>query len=238
MIRYLYIIGLVFGCTGLTVQAKGTTPTADAPSTTAKAKKADAKSTASTNDKDKAKSTTASAPERKQDTTKSTVAKASEKPTSSSRPSSAPVASAHSYTSSAAHSGNTSAGGRLARLTAYWAGEGDYYTGKCMSSTGIRLHDGHCAVDPRIIPYGSTVEIPGFGKYLAVDTGSAVISREAAKETARTPEERNALVIDLFFESRRDGERFAASATKYAQITWTAPRSTASTQDVRSMPAE
>jgi 3D (Asp-Asp-Asp) domain-containing protein len=107
-----------------------------------------------------------------------------------------------------------------------------------MSSTGIHLHDGHCAVDPRIIPYGSTVEIAGLGKYLAVDTGSAVISREAAKECARTPEERNALVIDVFFESRRDGEHFANSAPKYAAITWTAPRSTASTQDVRSMAAE
>jgi 3D (Asp-Asp-Asp) domain-containing protein len=115
-------------------------------------------------------------------------------------------------------------GERLARLTAYWAGEGDYYTGRCLSSTGIHLHDGHCAVDPSIIPYGSVVEIAGVGKYLAVDTGSAVISRTAAREAAHNAEERSALVIDLFFESRRDGESFAANGPKYAAITWQAPR--------------
>jgi len=133
---------------------------------------------------------------------------------------------------------HTSGSGRLARVTAYWAGEGDYYTGKCLSSTGIHLHDGHCAVDPRIIPYGSTVNIAGVGTYLAVDTGSAVISREAAREAAHNQAEREALVIDVFFEHRRDGERFAAAATKYAVVTWTAPRSTASTQDVRTSAAE
>jgi hypothetical protein len=87
------------------------------------------------------------------------------------------------------------------------------------------LHDGHCAVDPSIIPYGSVVEIAGVGSYLAVDTGSAVISREAAREAAHTPEEHDALVIDLFFESRQAGERFAANGPKYASIRWQAPRS-------------
>ncbi len=116
-------------------------------------------------------------------------------------------------------------------MTAYWAGEGDYYTGRCISSTGVRLHDGHCAVDPRIIPYGSVVKIAGVGTYLAVDTGSAVISREAAKEAGHTAAERSALVIDIFFESRRDGERFAAAATRYAPVSWTTP--TASNQDAK-----
>jgi 3D (Asp-Asp-Asp) domain-containing protein len=114
--------------------------------------------------------------------------------------------------------------GRLARLTAYWAGEGDYYTGHGMSATGVRLHDGHCAVDPSVIPYGSQVEISGLGTYLAVDTGSAVITRKAARETGHTSEERNALVIDLYFESRRDGERFAANGPKFASISWRSPR--------------
>lgn len=121
------------------------------------------------------------------------------------------------------HPDRTKSGGRLARLTAYWASEGDYYTGRGISATGVRLHDGHCAVDPSIIPYGSVVEIAGVGKYLAVDTGSAVVSREAAKESGHTSAERGALVIDIFFESSREGEKFAASATKYASISWYTP---------------
>jgi 3D (Asp-Asp-Asp) domain-containing protein len=117
------------------------------------------------------------------------------------------------------------AGGRLARVTAYWAAEGDYYTERCISSTGVRLHDGHCAVDPTIIPYGSVVEIAGVGKFLAVDTGSAVISRTAAKEGGHTPAERHAIVIDLFFEDRSEGEKFAAGAAKYVAISWWTPSS-------------
>jgi 3D (Asp-Asp-Asp) domain-containing protein len=116
--------------------------------------------------------------------------------------------------------------GRLARLTAYWEGEGDYYTGRGVSATGIHLHGGHCAVDPSIIPYGSVVDIPGVGQFLAVDTGSAVISREAAREGGRTRAERSALVIDLFFEHPRDGERFAAEAPKFVPISWWTPSST------------
>jgi 3D (Asp-Asp-Asp) domain-containing protein len=112
---------------------------------------------------------------------------------------------------------------RLARVTAYWAGEGDYYTGRDISATGVRLHDGHCAVDPSVIPYGSVVEIAGVGKYLAVDTGSAVVSRTAARESGHTSAERNALVVDVFFEDASDGERFAAGAAKFVTITWWAP---------------
>ncbi len=115
--------------------------------------------------------------------------------------------------------------GRLARVTAYWAAEGDYYTERCISATGVHLHDGHCAVDPSIIPYGSVVEIAGVGKFLAVDTGSAVISRTAAREGGHTSEERNAIVVDLFFEDRSEGEKFAACAAKYVSISWWTPTS-------------
>lgn len=120
------------------------------------------------------------------------------------------------------------AASRLARVTAYWACEGDYYTRHCMSATGVRLHDGHCAVDPNIIPYGSVVEIAGVGKFLAVDTGSAVVSRTAAREGGHNSAERGAIVIDLFFEDRAAGERFAASAAKYVPICWWTPGSTGS----------
>jgi 3D (Asp-Asp-Asp) domain-containing protein len=113
--------------------------------------------------------------------------------------------------------------GRLARVTAYWSGEGDYYTGRGMSATGVRLHDGHCAVDPNIIPYGSIVEIPGVGRYVAVDTGSAVIGRTAAREGGHTSAERGAIVVDVYFEDARDGERFESSAAKFTAITWWTP---------------
>jgi 3D (Asp-Asp-Asp) domain-containing protein len=118
------------------------------------------------------------------------------------------------------------AGGRLARVTAYWAGEGDYYTRHCISATGVRLHEGHCAVDPTIIPYGSVVEIAGLGKFLAVDTGSAVVSRTAAREGGHTSAERNAIVVDLFFESPDQGERFAAAEAKFTSISWWTPTAT------------
>ena len=134
--------------------------------------------------------------------------------------------------------GRTTQGGRLARVTAYWAGEGDYYTGKCISSTGVRLHDGHCAVDPSIIPYGSVVEIAGVGKYLAVDTGSAVISRTAAREAGHNSAERNALVVDVYFEDPRDGERFAAGSAKFVTISWWTPHSADAVARARSLFAE
>jgi len=120
-------------------------------------------------------------------------------------------------------SDRSNSGERLARVTAYWAAEGDYYTGRGMSSTGVRLHGGHCAVDPSIIPYGSVVDIAGVGKFLAVDTGSAVISRTAAREAGHTAAERHAIVVDVYFESRRDGEQFAAGAAKFVPITWWTP---------------
>ena len=109
--------------------------------------------------------------------------------------------------------------GRLARITAYWPGE-DHYTNHKLSATGVRLRDGYCAVDSSIIPYGSVVTIPGLGDYVAVDTGTAVISRKAAKESGHTREERNALVIDLYFASRRAGELFSEEGPKFAMIAW------------------
>jgi 3D (Asp-Asp-Asp) domain-containing protein len=114
-------------------------------------------------------------------------------------------------------------GGHLARVTAYWPAEGDYYTRHDLAATGVRLHDGHCAVDPNIIPYGSVVALEGIGTFLAVDTGTAVIERTAAREAGHTYAERHALVVDLFFKSRRAGEAFAASAAKWAAVSWWTP---------------
>jgi 3D (Asp-Asp-Asp) domain-containing protein len=99
----------------------------------------------------------------------------------------------------------------LARVTVYWASGGkgsDPWTRRHVCSTGARLQAGHCAVDPRRIPYGSRVTLPD-GTLLAVDTGSAVRSRKAARLSGRTAVERNALVIDRFFETKQQALSWA-----------------------------
>jgi len=99
----------------------------------------------------------------------------------------------------------------LARVTVYWASGGrgsDRWTRRHICSTGVRLAAGHCAVDPRRIPYGSKVILPD-ATLLAVDTGSAVISRKAARHSGRTALERGALVIDRFFETKQQALSWA-----------------------------
>jgi len=127
--------------------------------------------------------------------------------------------------------------GCLARLTAYWTQE-DPWTAQHQSSSGVRLHQGVCAVDPKLIPYGSLLQIPGMGSYVAVDTGSAVISRKAAVGCARTEAERKALVVDLFFENRLEAENFAAHEPAYIAVSWTKPlASVDSPMNPRALPA-
>jgi 3D (Asp-Asp-Asp) domain-containing protein len=86
----------------------------------------------------------------------------------------------------------------LARVTSYWADEGSKY-----ASTGQRLRAGHCAVDPKRIPYGSKVVFPDC-ICTAVDTGSAVVSRKAARLCGRTASQLKAIVVDRFFETKRE----------------------------------
>ena len=100
----------------------------------------------------------------------------------------------------------------LARVTVYWASGGggsDRWTRRHICSTGARLQVGHCAVDPRHIPYGSKVTLPD-ATLLAVDTGSAVVSRKAARRAGRTALERGALVIDRFFETKQQALSWAS----------------------------
>lgn len=85
----------------------------------------------------------------------------------------------------------------LARITVYWRGEGQLRA----CSNGARLRAGHCAVDPKRIPFGSRVLFSD-ATCTAVDSGPAVVSRKAARVMGRTASQRNALVIDRFFESR------------------------------------
>ena len=88
----------------------------------------------------------------------------------------------------------------LARVTSYWANEG---ASGIYASTGRRLRAGHCAVDPKRIPYGSKVVFPDRA-CTAVDTGSAVVSRKAARLCGRTASQLKAIVVDRFFETERE----------------------------------
>ncbi|MEN3371379.1 MAG: hypothetical protein V7609_3522 [Verrucomicrobiota bacterium] len=123
----------------------------------------------------------------------------------------------------------------LARVTVYWASGGggsDRWTRRHICSTGARLQAGHCAVDPRRIPYGSKVTLPD-GTLLAVDTGSAVISRKAARRSGRTALERNALVVDRFFETKQQALSWARR-NPYFMLVRVSPPDFQSWQDVRS----
>lgn len=100
----------------------------------------------------------------------------------------------------------------LARVTVYWASGGngsDRDTRQHKTSTGLRLRSGHCAVDPRHIPYGSHVVFADGTSLAAVDTGSAVRNRKAARRSGRTINERNAIVVDRFFETKRQALAWA-----------------------------
>ena len=114
----------------------------------------------------------------------------------------------------------------LARVTVYWARGGrgsDRYTRQHKSATGARLHVGHCAVDPRKIPYGSRVVLPDGSSLSAVDTGSAVRNRKAARRLGRDTNERNALVIDKFFETKQQALAWANSNPPFVNVKVLAP---------------
>lgn len=97
----------------------------------------------------------------------------------------------------------------MCRITAYWQNE-DGWTSNLKSSTGKRLVSGRsCAVDPRIIPYGSNVIVEG-KRYLAHDTGTAVIARKASK---------GAPVVDVFYKTERQAQREMRRVGRYARVT-------------------
>ena len=109
----------------------------------------------------------------------------------------------------------------LARVTVYWARGGrgaDKYSRQHKSATGQRLQQGHCAVDPRRIPYGSKVVLPDGSTLHAVDTGSAVRNRKAARKAGRTTTERSAIVIDKFFETKHQALIWANSNPPFVNV--------------------
>jgi 3D (Asp-Asp-Asp) domain-containing protein len=97
----------------------------------------------------------------------------------------------------------------MCRITAYWQGE-DGWTTDLKSSTGRRLVSGKsCAVDPKVIPYGSNVIVEG-KRYLAHDTGTAVVARKAS---------RGAPVVDVFYKTEKQAQREMRRVGRYATVT-------------------
>jgi len=60
------------------------------------------------------------------------------------------------------------------------------------TATGVYPRRGTVAVDPKVIPYGTRLYIPGYGVGIAQDTGSAIVGNR----------------IDLFYETAREAYRW------------------------------
>lgn len=101
----------------------------------------------------------------------------------------------------------------LVRVTTYCREEGQLRA----ASNGARLRNGHCAVDPKKIPYGSKI-ILGSEELIAVDTGPAVVSRKAARLSGRNRAEREAMVVDRYFETRSQALAWEKSHPHFMKI--------------------
>ncbi|MFN2508197.1 MAG: 3D domain-containing protein [Chthoniobacterales bacterium] len=122
----------------------------------------------------------------------------------------------------------------LARVTVYWASGGngsDRWTRRHQAATRVRLRPGHCAVDPRRIPYGSKVFLPD-ATLVAVDTGRHVRTRRAARRSARSSSERNAIVIDRFFETKSQALSWARRNPRFMRVHVQAPGRPAMTSPI------
>ena len=102
----------------------------------------------------------------------------------------------------------------LAGVTVYWHGES---SGRSAAWNGARLREDNCAVDPKKIPYGSKV-IFGDAECMAVDTGPDVIKRKAARSLGRTPAERNAIVVDQFFDTKQSALAWGSAHPHFIMV--------------------
>jgi 3D (Asp-Asp-Asp) domain-containing protein len=102
----------------------------------------------------------------------------------------------------------------LARITVYWHSEG---SGQRASWNGARLRAGHCAVDPKRIPFGSKVVFPD-ADCVAVDSGPDVVNRKAARSCGRTVSQRAAIVVDRFFETRQEALSWAKKFPQFLTL--------------------
>jgi hypothetical protein len=101
----------------------------------------------------------------------------------------------------------------LVRVTTYWREEGQLRA----AWNGARLRNGHCAVDPKKIRYGSKILL-GDEELIAVDTGPAVVSRKAARRSGHNEAERNAVVIDRFFETKSQAVAWERSHPHFMKV--------------------
>lgn len=81
-------------------------------------------------------------------------------------------------------------------------------------------------MDPKKIPYGSQLLFPD-RPCLAVDTGPAVINRQAARISGRTEAQRSALVVDRFFVTKSDALAWSNSHPHFMKLQVDLPASKA-----------
>jgi hypothetical protein len=112
----------------------------------------------------------------------------------------------------------------FARVTVYWHREG---SGERAAWNGTRLHRGHCAVDPKKILYASKVVFPD-APCLAVDSGPNVVNRKAARLCGRNAAERNAIVIDRFFDTKQEALAWSKVHPHFMTVRILAPDATPS----------
>ena len=102
----------------------------------------------------------------------------------------------------------------LARVTVYWHGK---VSGANAAWNGAWLREGHCAIDPKKIPYGSKV-VFGDAECVAVDSGPDVVNRKAARSCGRNAAERNAIVIDRFFDTKQKALAWAKAHPDFMMV--------------------
>jgi|SRR5882724_830877 len=102
----------------------------------------------------------------------------------------------------------------LARVTVYWQSK---VSGANAAWNGARLREDHCAVDSKKIAYGSKVVFRD-AECMAVDSGPDVVNRKAARSCGRNTAERNAIVIDRFFDTKQKALAWARAHPEFMMV--------------------
>ena len=111
----------------------------------------------------------------------------------------------------------------LARVTVYWASRDAKQ--QQAAYNGAQLRPGHCAVDPDKIPYGSKVLFADGAECKAIDTGPAVVNRQAARRSGRNESQRDAIVVDRYFETKQEALAWADTHSHFMTLRVVTPGS-------------